>query len=755
MTFTVPARRAEILSSHVAPVAGYLNGDAGDDYVHIANRFGESTTLYADQVTQVDTTNGLIARFGYGEAGAQTWPVTITKTATTITNLVSSGSSGFPAGTVSAPGLFVTGDTNTGFYAAAGALSVAIDGVNAGTFSSAGLTVDGTILQRGPVVFDVEAYANASDLNADGTFENSTDASTAINLAAAAIRAETTGPTSGGGWTGGRVLRFNSPIYTISRTLNFTYLSSCSIVVNTPGSVANLYCGNSWAGPPVGSAGDGVITAAQSPMADCTGMANCTVVGLQLCAQTLLVGNPAPTTRPAVGWLVAATETYDGSWGGTNGDSNNNTFISCAGIGWAKYADWAFVGSVISTMHACGGQSYSNEQNSMSLYAGCVPLDTDGDPDTAGTAFDSPFYPNDGSPATDQKRMLRTEAGGTMSELVIIRSEFHDMYPTLSGVDPDVQTAKQRTMLFHRINGLKILDVPISNSGVSQIDLWGQCLNVDLEMTQNYNKGGSNARSNYFIRVMDCSDANPIKGLRWHNHMGGTAPQIGWIGSEAGAGNNAPCFFGMDVGGNVLGTSVPFFKTLGSYGGAAATVNLTNSVIDLCSTDVEFGGSIGPSVTFFNAGDSFQYSSSGGTDNSTKVGGETNGGIKTPAISFGTTPATAGHIRLPTAGTIQFRSNADSDNITGVAKDTSDNLTFGNATAASAATLAAANTVTLALGATSTFQIGGGGGGTRVFFLADGAAPSGSPSGGGWMWMEAGALKFRGSSGSNTTIAPA
>jgi hypothetical protein len=47
------------------------------------------------------------------------------------------------------------------------------------------------------------------------------------------------------------------------------------------------------------------------------------------------------------------------------------------------------------------------------------------------------------------------------------------------------------------------------------------------------------------------------------------------------------------------------------------------------------------------------------------------------------------------------------------------------------------------------------GSGTNVMFMANGTAPSTNPSGGGILYVESGALKFRGSSGTVTTIAPA
>jgi hypothetical protein len=48
-----------------------------------------------------------------------------------------------------------------------------------------------------------------------------------------------------------------------------------------------------------------------------------------------------------------------------------------------------------------------------------------------------------------------------------------------------------------------------------------------------------------------------------------------------------------------------------------------------------------------------------------------------------------------------------------------------------------------------------GTGGAKVLVLANGTAPTSSPAGGGQLYVEAGALKYRGSSGTVTVIAPA
>jgi hypothetical protein len=52
-------------------------------------------------------------------------------------------------------------------------------------------------------------------------------------------------------------------------------------------------------------------------------------------------------------------------------------------------------------------------------------------------------------------------------------------------------------------------------------------------------------------------------------------------------------------------------------------------------------------------------------------------------------------------------------------------------------------------------QLGRLGSGVGVLFVPNGAAPSSNPASGGYLYVEGGALKFRGSSGTVTTVAAA
>lgn len=67
------------------------------------------------------------------------------------------------------------------------------------------------------------------------------------------------------------------------------------------------------------------------------------------------------------------------------------------------------------------------------------------------------------------------------------------------------------------------------------------------------------------------------------------------------------------------------------------------------------------------------------------------------------------------------------------------------------------NTEKIRLDASDNLGINGSsfGSGSKVIFIANGTAPSGTPTGGGILYVESGALKYKGSSGTVTTIANA
>lgn len=110
---------------------------------------------------------------------------------------------------------------------------------------------------------------------------------------------------------------------------------------------------------------------------------------------------------------------------------------------------------------------------------------------------------------------------------------------------------------------------------------------------------------------MGFNDSNPIKGLRITNLLGTTAPQIGWVGAGTNSADDSPCFVYFNVHDNNMANTVPFFKTLASYSGAAGTVNLSYSDIDLVGCDYEFGGSLDDTSTLRNIGASEQWGTSG------------------------------------------------------------------------------------------------------------------------------------------------
>ncbi len=83
MSFTAPSRGQTVLHTHITQFGNYFTGTNGQEVL----RAGNSSTTYADSLTQIDPTQGLITRFGYGALGSQTWVIDATKSRTIIRNL--------------------------------------------------------------------------------------------------------------------------------------------------------------------------------------------------------------------------------------------------------------------------------------------------------------------------------------------------------------------------------------------------------------------------------------------------------------------------------------------------------------------------------------------------------------------------------------------------------------------------------------------------------------------------------------------
>lgn len=132
------------------------------------------------------------------------------------------------------------------------------------------------------------------------------------------------------------------------------------------------------------------------------------------------------------------------------------------------------------------------------------------------------------------------------------------------------------------------------------------------------------------------------------------------------------------------------------------------------------------------------------TGNSTITG--TLGGITTltvgSVVAVGATPATSGMIRIANAGAVTYRNAGNDGNIDALWLDSGDVLYLG---ATAVRMILGAESVVSNESNLSTGNIG----------IANSSAPSGNLTGGGILFVEAGALKFRGSSGTVTEVAPA
>lgn len=588
---------------------------------------------------------------------------------------------------------------------------------------------------EGAVIFDVEAYANASDLNADGTFKINVDASYAVNEAADAIRdiintAKIFGNAVEYGWPYNYVLRFNSKVYSCYRTINGTGLQSTLVCGAYPGAMVSIYSTDSWAGAASDAAGFGVLSSSQCPQWDGTKSADCTFLGIRLYSMKLVDGTAAPSAAPGLSWLFASTETYsttDSRWtgdplssiGGAGANSNNHTFVQCSGLGFNTYTDWSFINSVIHEMRRCSGQNFRNEDQSFSFHAGRRILDTNGDPAAASTAiastaFDSPYYPHDTTPTNGQERLCRNPIGA--GNMLIAACEFHDMAPEM--YETATQSNKKRTMLLDGTIGMSFEMCPISCSGVNgHFEFWGQVKSTKMDGVEVYDKAASfgdgySGRANNFIYVREANLALPIFGLRVHGLQGSGAPKNGWIGCSSAAGSNEPAFVELrwteNVMGTYNGTRTPFFKTLATYtaGGAAAVkVNLASSTIDLQGSGYEFGGSIGSDVELRNPGASEQYSSAdGGTNTATKYYAD--GSVVFPGtLALGSgNRADDGHIRGTSTFAIKARKSDNLANIDIVTVNGSNDLTIGEATDLRDLYAQAATSVNLFVGADRRFR---------------------------------------------------
>lgn len=122
--------------------------------------------------------------------------------------------------------------------------------------------------------------------------------------------------------------------------------------------------------------------------------------------------------------------------------------------------------------------------------------------------------------------------------------------------------------------------------------------------------------------------------------------------------------------------------------------------------------------------------------------------ISNQSIRYGTNPSTAGFIKAPNDSTIiAARNAANSSDISVLAVTASDFIQLGTSTATTA--INGANISLLS-------SIGSFGSGSAVIFIANaGVVPSTNPLNGGILYVDSGALKYRGSSGTVSMIAPA
>lgn len=134
----------------------------------------------------------------------------------------------------------------------------------------------------------------------------------------------------------------------------------------------------------------------------------------------------------------------------------------------------------------------------------------------------------------------------------------------------------------------------------------------------------------------------------------------------------------------------------------------------------------------------------------------TTANFKDNVLQFGTNPAAQGTIRLVASsgtGGVWFRNNANSADISGIFSGTDDVLYLGDSTNSVGVNIRSKTggfTQIMFNGVVShTFDA------NKLFIANSGTPPTTDPTGGGVLYVESGSLKFRGSSGTVTTLAAA
>jgi hypothetical protein len=236
------------------------------------------------------------------------------------------------------------------------------------------------------------------------------------------------------------------------------------------------------------------------------------------------------------------------------------------------------------------------------------------------------------------------------------------------------------------------------------------------------------------------TNANAKEGTVNIRHYTNAEEPVSVVGSYATSTNNYLYVGGGFSGGNAA-TSIGFYTAANS-----TTVTGTeryNIASDGVATWSNVGGVGGTAMTLNSTGlgvgvsPSFNIHARGTTDGRIQVEGASGYGMVFIQASSGN------------SAQLQLNSNGGSGRRYVVASNTSGQFLIGDETAvATRLTIDSSGNLGLGISTFGTSAVG-------VFGLANATAPTTSPAGMGQLYVEAGALKYRGSSGTITTIAAA
>lgn len=481
-----------------------------------------------------------------------------------------------------------------------------------------GATTIRNLYQRGPQIYDVEAFGAVGD----GT----TDDTAAIQSCISAVRTYL----SGGQYTGAAV-RFNSPSYAVSAL-------DCTTMHNV------LFMGNS-------GLGGVLIKATKQTTATHTSSGKAVFDGTatQACAWQGIVVDSSQVSGsnviPMAAWLLSAD--------GAGGNGTADRLTNCGSQGKFQTAPVITLYSSDHLFVGCAFQQYSIDRPV--VLAGTV------NPGTLGTIT---------SLTTNTWPPSSVGSGGN---LTFVGCEGHYL-PASGGASAPYDSGLGSVLHVQDALGVRWYGGCIGSYGAAMVRVAGTSQGVLVDGAQCYSDDGSH-QAKYLVNVAGSAVVNGliIRGINLNSAVqNSSSSALVNIGAEAAITNL--------VLQGITGTYPAAARTIiaGGYA-SASTVAITEGDIECAGHPVNLNGSshgpsLGGAVIFRDPG-TISRDTAASTSCLQLSAGHT--GFAVSNLPF---PATSGGIGLPTQTSIDWRGGADAANLQGITSTSTDRIQIGATT---------------------------------------------------------------------------